>query len=213
MLSFWPVLGARVVGDQRVRSLRACLDWTRRAGYDGVELSVSDIKALFFSPDTPLEEVVRDTNAAAKAAGVEIFGGTYHLVDGNKWTYAGEVTESSPCRDGMRQRPMFDVDQSGWRDELRANFAHDKAMGCGYATFQVFLPERHLNTGGAYRRDKAYLQQCADRIGVIQRLCWEEGLNCYIETHIERITEDLEAFNEIMDLAPEGLELNADLSH
>ena len=50
-----------------------------------------------------------------------------------------------------------------------------------------------MNTGGEYRKDEAYLNQCAQRIEQLQGLCFELGLNCYVETHIDRLSEDLEA--------------------
>lgn len=64
-----------------------------------------------------------------------------------------------------------------------------------------------------YRNDDAYLTLCARRIEQLQALCFELGLNCYVETHIDRLSEDLEAFGKIMDRCNVHFELNADLSH
>ena len=89
----------------------------------------------------------------------------------------------------------------------------DVELGCRYATFQIFLPPRHMNTGthssaataaaaaaaasisvrldptgGEYRNDEQYLTLCAQRIEKLQNLCWEVGLNCYVETHIDRLS-------------------------
>lgn len=80
-------------------------------------------------------------------------------------------------------------------------------------TFQVFLPPPFLNTGGAYRADTAYLERTAQRIAMLQRIAFDEGMNCYIETHIDRISEDIQAFCEIIDRCPVDFELNGDLSH
>ena len=47
---------------------------------------------------------------------------------------------------------------------------------------------------------------------MLQALCAKEQLNFYCETHIDRISEDIEAFTKIMDRAV-PFEINADLSH
>ena len=41
-------------------------------------------------------------------------------------------------------------------------------IGSEYITFQICLPERHMNTGGAYRNDEQYLDLCAQRIARLQ---------------------------------------------
>lgn len=61
----------------------------------------------------------------------------------------------------------------------------DKQIGSEYITFQLSLPARHLHAGGEYRDDRPFIQQTADRIAQLQAMCFEEGLNCYIETHVE----------------------------
>ena len=39
-------------------------------------------------------------------------------------------------------------------------------------------------------------------------------MNCYIETHVDRVTEDQEAFNKIMDRCRiPNVEVNGDVSH
>ena len=38
-------------------------------------------------------------------------------------------------------------------------------------------------------------------------------MNFYVETHIDRVSEDIEAFCQILDQCPPNLELNGDLSH
>ena len=66
---------------------------------------------------------------------------------------------------------------------------------------------------GAYRNDDAYLQEAADRIARLQRIAFDLGLNFYVETHIDRVSEDPEAMCKIMDRCPAYFELNADISH
>merc|ERR1719384_1938453 len=86
-------------------------------------------------------------------------------------------------------------------------------MGSEYITFQIQLPERHMNTGGAYRSDEAYLQLSASRVAMMQEICFSMGLNFYVETHVDRISEDPEAFCKIFDYCPVYFEVNADISH
>ena len=114
-------------------------------------------------------------------------------------------------------------------------------MGAADITFQICLPDEHMSTGGAYRGDEAYLSLVASRIARLQEICFREcaalprahavsrlcaftalararlfvvghGLNFYVETHIDRISEDVEGFCKIMDRAP-YFEINADISH
>jgi hypothetical protein len=44
-------------------------------------------------------------------------------------------------------------------------------------------------------------------------MCFEQGMNCYIETHVMRVSEDPEAFCRIMDRCRVHFETNGDLSH
>ena len=62
---------------------------------------------------------------------------------------------------------------------------------------QVSLRPDYVGTGGEYRNDDGYLDLCARRVEKLQRACWDEGVNCYIETHYDRITEDPEAFVKV----------------
>ena len=59
-----------------------------------------------------------------------------------------------------------------------------------------------MNTGGLYRSDASYIQRSAARIAHLQRLCFEVGLNFYIETHVDRISEDVQGFVNIIDACP-----------
>ena len=38
--------------------------------------------------------------------------------------------------------------------------------------------------GGEYRMDQEYLRLAAKRISEAQQVCFEEGMNMYVETHI-----------------------------
>ena len=44
--------------------------------------------------------------------------------------------------------------------------------------------KRYTATAGEYRNDDAYLSECARHVEILQGLCAQAGLNCYIETHI-----------------------------
>ena len=204
VLGAWPIWGGRANNDPRTATLAALVSHCNSAGYDGAELSVRDIQATFFSSNTPISAVV----AAAKAAAPQGFftGGTYHILDGNDSPYGG-LPNTDPTR------PTHDWNKPSYWNDLREALQADVAIGCHYASFQIFLPPRHMNTGGEYRNDDAYLTLCARRIEQLQSLCFELGLNCYVETHIDRLSEDLEAFAKIMDRCNVYFELNADLSH
>ena len=48
----------------------------------------------------------------------------------------------------------------------------------------------------------------------MQQVAHSLGLNFYVETHIDRISEDIDAFVKIIEYAkPASFELNGDLSH
>ena len=53
----------------------------------------------------------------------------------------------------------------------------------------------------------------ASRIALAQSVVHGEGLNMYVETHIQRVSEDPEAFCKIMDRCRVPFETNGDLSH
>uniref|UniRef100_A0A7S2TK11 Xylose isomerase-like TIM barrel domain-containing protein n=2 Tax=Lotharella oceanica TaxID=641309 RepID=A0A7S2TK11_9EUKA len=51
---------------------------------------------------------------------------------------------------------------------------------------------------------------------LVRSLCKEAGMNCYFETHIDRLSEDPIAFDGILKVCDEigpKVEVNADLSH
>ena len=135
-----------------------------------MQMSAEDIWRSFgFPSSTPLSSVVAEAKAVAPRG--FFTGGTYHLLDGNDSPYDG-LPGVDPSR------PVHDWSRSNWRQTLRAALQADVEMGCHYANFQIFLPPRHLNTGGEYRNDEAYLSRCAEGIAELQALCFELGLNC-----------------------------------
>lgn len=71
------------------------------------------------------------------------------------------------------------------------------------------LPPEHLNTGGEYRDDAAFIRLSGERIARMQQICFEQGMNFYVETHIDRISEDVVGFVRIMDACPTYFEVNA----
>lgn len=201
ILGWWPVAGAVAANDPRTSSLRACVAHAQAAGYEGCEFSTQDIKSTFFNESTPTATVIAEAKQVAPPGFFP--GGTYHILDGNDSPYGGL---------GQADRPLYDWNSPSYWATIRRALEDDVELGCVYATFQLFLPPRHMNTGGEYRNDETYLSLCAERIAKLQALCHELGLNAYVETHIDRLSEDLEAFGKIMDRSP-FFELNADLSH
>jgi hypothetical protein len=53
-----------------------------------------------------------------------------------------------------------------------------------------------------------YLRRVAHDIARLQRLCFAEGLNFYVETHVARVSEDTEAFAKIMQFCPSYFEVS-----
>eukprot|EP01050_Picozoa_sp_SAG11_P023392 SAG11_NODE_4688_length_1806_cov_1.173989_1_plen_226_part_00 len=155
----WPVKSAVAANDPRVATPRKLFGWVRECGYEGVELTTEDFKAMYYqSGATPGATVVREIRAAAAAAGVTRVstGGLYHVTDGGPSPY------------GTSGRPVLDFNQVGFEQAVRTTLREDIELGSEYANFQIHLSERYLNTGGEYRRDEAYLSLCADRIATLQ---------------------------------------------
>lgn len=89
--------------------------------------------------------------------------------------------------DGSR----FDLclsDDADFFPALREKLLLEKQIGLEYIDFHLRLPPRYLNSGGEYRDDAAYHRLIAGRIERIQSLCFELGLNCYFETHMNMIS-------------------------
>jgi hypothetical protein len=55
--------------------------------------------------------------------------------------------------------------------------------GVIYCVLTVWLhctPTYRIGTSGAYRDDTSYLEQCAQRIAMLQRVAFSMGMNCYV---------------------------------
>lgn len=184
----WPADQCKHNGDARTASPHALFSWVKANGYDGVEMSVGFFKQYFrnMSPD----DVAKQARAAAAEQGMKIFGTNVWWV----WDYPSQ-------------------DWEAFLSEMAEEVRLTKLMGGEYVTFQVWLSPEHLDTGGEYRRDQAYLERVAKRIEDLHRICWDQDMNCYIETHVQRVSEDPEAFCKIMDFAGVEFEVNGDLSH
>ena len=187
----WPADQCKHNGDARTASIDALFTWVKENDYDGVEMSCGYFASKFF-PNMPHEDVAKKVKATAEQYGLEVFGC-------NVWW----------CFDYGKDK----MDWTAQLEEMREQIKLTKMMGGGYVTFQMWLPPRYLNTGGSYRRDEEYLGLVARRIEDLCAACWEQGMNCYIETHVDRVTEDPEGFNKIAGKCRVPLEVNGDLSH
>ena len=156
------------------------------AGYDGMEINVEDLHARYFGSET-VEEAMVGIRAALRRHKVPLVGGLYHIKD-------------------------HDWDDSDFLETHRKVLLRNKSVGHEYATYQIHLPGRYKNSGGDYRDDDAFLRLCASRINALHRVCEDVGMNFYVETHVDRITEDVWATQKLLDLA-EPFEINGDLSH
>ena len=96
----------------------------------------------------------------------------------------------------------LDLTESDFYPALREKLLYEKEIGLEYINFHIRLPPKYLNSGGEYRDDAAYHRLCAQRIERIQSLCFELGLNCYFETHMNMISEDPAGFVAIMEACP-----------
>ena len=184
----WPADQARHNGDGRTATARALFKWLNKNGYDGIEATAPYFAAKFF-PGKPMDEVATAAKAAAEAQGMRIFGA-------NVWW-------------------CFDC---GWDDgsiihEMKEQVRLTKLMGGEYVTFQMWLKPDACGDGGAYRNDEPYLEELARRVEKLHQICFEQGMNCYIETHVGRVSEDPEAFCKVMDKCRVAFETNGDLSH
>lgn len=157
--------------------------------------SAEDIQFIYFDKETDLDVV---QNRAAHILAAQkgcIFGGMYHVTDG-----------------AFFRQGVLDFNEVDFEEQLRQRLRRDNRLGLEYVNFQVHLPPRFQDTGGEYRDDVPFLQRTAERLSLLHRLCHEEGLNCYIETHVERVSEDVVAFADILTLATEPLEVTVDFS-
>ena len=191
ILGEWPIVSAIEAKDPRVATLEALFEHLRDAGYEGVELGPTMSEFIpWFPQGTPHAERVRRVREVAARTGIPVVGCTYCI--------GGRSAFESPA-DGYWNLEFSDVD---FFERFRQRLRNDKDYGVEYASFQIHLAEEHLETGGSYRDDPEYLQLCADRIATLQRICFEEGVNFYVETHVLKVSEDVFAFAEIMRRAP-----------
>ena len=156
------------------------------ASYDGVEIRLEGFINKYGREKTP-ESVMVFVREQAALQGVRVFGGTWQIHD-HQW------------------------EEPGFLENLAKYLVLNKEMGAEYASFQLSLRPDHLRTGGMYRHDDEYLALTARRIDILHDIVHQAGLNFYVETHVDRVTEDIEAFCGIMDRA-NYFELNGDLSH
>ena len=176
----------RVV-DERTRSVETLFAYLKRY-YDGVEMDVDKSVALttLFPDDAPKTSVVRQSRRAAEREGLQVFGSTFLVT-----------------HEEMRQL--------NWERLLKDRIRLNQDLGGQYASFQLFLHPDYMGTGGSYRRDEFYLRECADKVNTIREMTWDLGLNFYVETHTDRISEDPQAFKRIQEMATS--EVTGDLSH
>jgi sugar phosphate isomerase/epimerase len=201
VLGEWPIISAFGANDPRAATLAALFEHCAKAGYDGIEIGPSMTEFVpWFPKGTPHAERVRAVRALAARTSVPIVGATY-CVGGR-----------GAIEDPTKGYHNLEFDEPGFLEVLRARIRSDKEYGVEYASFQLHLPPEHCETGGMYRNDAAFLALSARRIADIQRVCFEEGVNFYVETHIFKISEDIQAFTEVMKQAP-FFEVNGDLSH
>lgn len=185
----WPASQTRFNGDNRTSTIDALFKHVKTSGYDGVEMTIQFFKERYY-PNFSLENVAEKVRKSANSYGIQIFGA-------NIWW-------------------CFDFPEQNWTAFLRE--MHEEArltkkMGGEYLTFQMWISPKYIDTAGTYRNDNAYLKKCAQRIVDLHILTSSFDLNCYIETHVQRISEDPEAFCKIMDLCEIDFEINGDLSH
>eukprot|EP00930_Biecheleria_cincta_P017231 TRINITY_DN13760_c0_g2_i1.p1 TRINITY_DN13760_c0_g2~~TRINITY_DN13760_c0_g2_i1.p1 ORF type:complete len:415 (-),score=57.60 TRINITY_DN13760_c0_g2_i1:187-1350(-) len=179
----------------------ALLSFLKERGYEGIEITVADFRFAGYFPDYVSDEEIMCTMREASAqTGIKIIGSLLHITDGGPSIGPSYIT-------GLDYRnPDF------WTN-LEKVLVQEKSVGSEYITFQIGLPQDMNGTGGAYRNDEEFLKLSARRIEKLQEVCFKHGMNFYVEAHIERISEDPEAFCKIFDYCKNEFEVNADLSH
>ncbi len=178
----WPtMMGPK---DPRSATLDGLLGFVKGVGFEGVEYSHAGY-AHFFPGDSL---AVRSAKLSKKlsGAGLEAFGATIHLRD-----------------EAMRKL--------GWMNGVREDIKFLRDLGCGFVSFQYGLAQEYLSSGGEYRNDEGYLKWCAENLEKIRSATWGEGMNFYLEVHINMITEDPTGCCRVLDLF--DCEINGDLSH
>lgn len=173
----------------------------KQSGYEGLEVSSWDLIRGGYIPENMGEdEMLCSIQTVLAKTGLKVIGTLLHVTDGGPSIGPSDLTGLDFNRDDFWER-------------LRAVIEFEKRLGSEYVTFQIALPEDMMGTGGAYRNDEDYLKLCAERVYHMQEICFDCGMNFYVETHVDRISEDPEAFCKIFDLCPNYFEVNADISH
>ena len=156
------------------------MNWLKQNGYECAELTVDDFRAAvsWGSPHASPRELVRIAQQASRATGVKICGGLYHISDGTfdpglPQQLDFEMPGTLPfflCHVGQHPAPSAELLFSpvGFWQKIEEKMPLEAEIGSEYITFQICLPERHMNTGGAYRNDEQYLDLCAQRIARLQ---------------------------------------------
>lgn len=206
VLTQWPALEDPTNG---ITTMESLFVWAKENGYDGLEVSADDMRRKFM-PKAPYAEVVQEVRRLAAKYRLCVPGSLYHITDGCT-KEMGKRVHAYTASGG----PRFDLDvndpdfDAAFREKVR----RDGDMGNGYINVHLRLPPRYLFTGGEYRDDEQFCRTAATRLERIVRICHEEGLNCYIETHMNMVSEDPTGFVRIMDLCGVDFEVNLDVSH
>eukprot|EP01043_Picozoa_sp_COSAG02_P018280 COSAG02_NODE_849_length_16548_cov_6.418384_18_plen_423_part_00 len=185
--------------------------WVASKGYDGLEIGTDDVRRSFL-PNASYPELVSHIREVTARHRTPCLGVLYHITD-HPGGFASTVKGGTPGGNPNIGPQDMDLNDPGFWQTLRERLRYDAQCGCEYVTFQINLPPEYLSTGGMYRDDEAYLRRVAQDIARLQDACFEQGLNFYVETHMDRLSEDLGAFCKIMDYCPAYFEVNADISH
>lgn len=169
-----------------------------------MELSFANFKDLYYKNTNKSDiEIAKEIRDKFDSSGLRIFGALFHS-ENDKWNEENV------------NKYLSDLEQ-----QLKLN----KILGGEYVTFQIWLPDKYLYGDGSYRNNDKLLDDFVSRIKILQNLCYENGLNFYVETHVGRLSEDPQAFVKIMekyrnsdgDIGDDGyynsFEINGDLSH
>jgi hypothetical protein len=216
----------RPSGESSFSSFGELCAWVKRSGYDGLELGVDDIRRSFM-PRASYAEIASHMRQVMAEHQTPCFGVLYHITDfpgGFASTVKGGGTQTGNI--GPQDMDLNDPD---FFSALRERLILDRSVGAEYVTFQINLPPQYLNTGGMYRdgkrdhsarfdlsarfahvcivsvilwavADHAYLRRIANDIALLQGVCFDLGLNFYVETHMDRVSEDLVSSSTVISL-------------
>ena len=172
--------------DPRVGTIEGLFSWMQEQGYDGCEISSECFQKKYFY-GASLLEAARRTREAADKYGMRVFGCLYHSL---AWQWE---------------------DEAAYMEWLESHFEADRILGAEYVTYQVFLSDKYMGCGSDYTDDGAYMAECARQVEVLRARTHAAGFNFYLETHVDRITQDPRAVCMLLDSV--DVELNGDLAH